>query len=137
MSLRVTIASLPILLLSCSSSDTAPLTDSTDTPPSISQTQANRSGTAIYRIQPDLINQSIQVQGTVQQLVPLLNKWLYEISDDTGTIWVITPETPPVLGQSVVVEGNVQYEQILIGGIDQGDYYLLESRRQPLGRVIN
>lgn len=75
--------------------------------------------------QPE-INQTTTIQGTIQQRVPLLNGWLYQVQDQTGLIWVLTTTSPPSLGTHVIVRGNIQYESVLMGGVDIGESYLDE-----------
>ena len=88
-----------------------------------------RSKLPIQELSPDSVNKSVHIEGTVQQQVPLLEGTLYQVSDTTGEVWVFSLESPPDIGMTVLVEGVVQYEQIIAGGIDIGDYYLQEQSR--------
>lgn len=86
--------------------------------------------TQVQTIQPPLVDQAISVKGTVQQSAPLLDRWLYQLSDTSGTLWILSSDSPPAPGEMVRVQGIVRYEQILIGGTDQGEYYLEETQRR-------
>lgn len=75
------------------------------------------------------VNKTVSVIGEVQHQAPLLDNWLYQVSDDTGTLWVMSPEEPPEPGTQVRVRGVLRYEAIVVGDQDLGDYYLQESSR--------
>ncbi|MBD0335736.1 MAG: hypothetical protein ICV62_09620 [Cyanobacteria bacterium Co-bin13] len=69
------------------------------------------------------------LEGQVQQQVPLLDQWLYELKDDSGSIWVMTPTPPPAPGESVVIRARIHYEPILVQGNDLGEHYAEELER--------
>ncbi|HEY9763488.1 MAG TPA: hypothetical protein V6D07_13235 [Trichocoleus sp.] len=71
----------------------------------------------------------IILQGQVQQQIPLLNQWLYEIQDDSGKIWILTATPPPSSGATVSIRGQIHYEQVLMQGKDIGEYYAEELER--------
>ncbi|MBE9077477.1 hypothetical protein IQ241_09225 [Romeria aff. gracilis LEGE 07310] len=73
---------------------------------------------------PELTQQTVVLRGQVQQRVPILGGWLYELQDETGGIWVVAPQSPPEVGSTLTVEGSVQYKEISNGVINQGEYYL-------------
>ncbi|MEO0458075.1 MAG: hypothetical protein AAF152_16045 [Cyanobacteria bacterium P01_A01_bin.114] len=77
-------------------------------------------------------NQTVELEGVVRQRVPLLEGWIYELEDETGRIWILTDASEPVLDTPVYVEGTVQYEQILIGDVDIGDYYIAEDMAEEI-----
>lgn len=86
----------------------------------------------IQEIQPTFVDTPIEVQGEVQQSAPLLESWLYEVMDSTGAVWIMSPDQPPEVGNQVSVGGILRYKPILIGGVDQGEYYLEERARDTL-----
>jgi hypothetical protein len=94
-----------------------------------SAAQLVRSQLPIEELSPEVVNQSVRIEGAVQQHVPLLEGTLYLVSDSTGEVWVFSLEAPPDVGMTVLVEGIVQYEQIIAGGVDIGEYYLQEQTR--------
>lgn len=67
--------------------------------------------------------------GRVERSLPLLDQYLYQITDASGSIWVLTPNTPPALGTQVTLRATVHYESILVQGQDVGDYYAEELER--------
>lgn len=87
-----------------------------------------QSITALSRIkeQPEA-GKTYAIEGTVQRRVAILNGWLYQIQDETGHLWIMTQTSTPTVGDSARVTGILQYEQILIGETDIGEYYLQEN----------
>lgn len=100
----------------------------------LSLPQLMESTVPIGDIEASAVDTDITVQGTVQQTVPLLNRWLYEIKDDdnTGTVWILSAEPPPAVGDQVRLRGTLSYRPIVIGELEQGEYYLEEKQRTPL-----
>lgn len=88
---------------------------------------------AIGDLKPDLVDKSVQVRGTVlEPQVPLLEGTLYRIADTTGEVWVFSLDAPPEIGAVVQIDGVLQYEEILVGGVDISEYYLQEQLRSPV-----
>ncbi|MDV3350878.1 hypothetical protein SPB21_23505 [Leptothoe sp. ISB3NOV94-8A] len=80
--------------------------------------------------QPQRVERSVPLQGSVKQHLTILNGWLYQIDDGTGQVWILTQQEPPAVGKQVYVEGLLRYEAIPINGADVGDYYLEEEQRE-------
>ncbi|MEM8610516.1 MAG: hypothetical protein AAGF93_00750 [Cyanobacteria bacterium P01_H01_bin.105] len=80
--------------------------------------------------QPQQVEQSVPLSGSVIQRLAILNGWLYQIDDGTGQVWVLTQQTAPEIDQQVYVKGVLRYEAIIINEADLGDYYLEEQERQ-------
>ena len=80
--------------------------------------------------QPQQVERSVPLTGSVTQRLAILNGWLYQLDDGTGQVWVLTQQTAPAVGEQVYVNGILQYEPIVINGSDLGDYYLEEEQRQ-------
>jgi hypothetical protein len=66
----------------------------------------------------------IKVEGIVLSLIPLINGFAYELEDETGSVWVVTGEQKPRVGDTLSVEGMVKYQDFMIDGEDQGSIYL-------------
>ncbi|MEL6383373.1 MAG: hypothetical protein AAFQ89_13155 [Cyanobacteria bacterium J06626_18] len=96
--------------------------------------QLTQPTTPLQDLSDNSVDKTINVEGQVQQHAPLLEGWLYQVADDTDTIWIATATAPPAIGESVRVRGVVQYQQILIGGADIGEYYLQEAAREVRDR---
>lgn len=88
-----------------------------------------RSAKTIQQVTNSGNRNTIQVVGVVQQQIPLLEKWLYQIEDDSGSLWVLTSSSPPSIGAEVTLKAQVQYESILMQGMDIGEHYALELER--------
>ena len=82
--------------------------------------------------QPQQVEQSITLAGSVTQRLVILNGWLYQVDDGTGQVWVLTQQAAPELGQEVYLKGVLRYEAIVINQADLGDYYVEEEERQLL-----
>ncbi len=72
-------------------------------------------------------DKKVTISGTVAKRVAILGGWLYQVSDNSGSVWVLTTASNPTLGQVATVEGTIRYEAITVGEIDAGDVYLEES----------
>jgi hypothetical protein len=94
---------------------------------------ASRATVSIASLTAERANDTVTVSGTVAQRVPLLEGWLYQVSDDSGSLWVLNDRSAPDVGENATVEGVVRYEAIVIGEIDAGEVYLQEgsSRQSP------
>lgn len=94
--------------------------------------QLTRQTQSIESLSTEQVSKTVQVEGTVLQQAPLLERTLYQIEDATGQLWVLTSESSPQLGETVQVIGRLQYEPVLINEADIGDYYLEETNRSVL-----
>jgi hypothetical protein len=69
------------------------------------------------------------LQGQVDQHLPLVGQTLYQLTDNSGRLWVITTEPPPPLGAQVTLRATIHYKSILMRGQDIGEYYAEELER--------
>lgn len=84
--------------------------------------------TLIQEIKPDTDQQTtVYIQGKVEQQVPLLEQWAYQINDSTGKIWVITDQPNLQKGEQVVIRGKVRYKSIPLADQEFGEVYIEES----------
>ncbi|MEL6815806.1 MAG: hypothetical protein AAFP03_13480 [Cyanobacteria bacterium J06598_3] len=88
---------------------------------------SSRSTVTIDSLAADKANDSVSVEGRVVQTVGILEGSLYQVQDDTGSLWVLSDRTGPEVDQRVTVAGVVRYEAIVVGEIDAGDVYLEEK----------
>lgn len=72
---------------------------------------------------------TVYIRGAVGNQVQLLGTWVYEVQDPTGTIWVLTAQPVPHLGDQIWIEGKVRYQAIAIKGQELGEAYLIEKVR--------
>lgn len=80
--------------------------------------------------QPERVERSLPLRGSVVQRLAVVDGWLYQIDDGTGQLWIVTDQAAPAIGEQVYVKGVLLYEPIVINGADLGDYYLEESQRE-------
>ncbi len=86
-----------------------------------------RNVTPIRDIKATQDQTKLDVQGKVEELVPLLQGRVYQVNDSTGSIWVVSKRNNLQLGESAVFQGKVRYESITIGGQQFGEVYLIEE----------
>jgi hypothetical protein len=55
-------------------------------------------------------NQQVAVKGRVTETfaIPFINKGMYQISDDSESIWILTKRDVPFRGDKVIVRGEVK-----------------------------
>ncbi len=78
------------------------------------------------------INNQVYLKGTVESNAPFLGTGAYELTDDTGSIWIFSRNKLPNIGEKITVKGKVRYQSIIISGLgnkDVGDFYLEELER--------
>lgn len=77
---------------------------------------------------------TVYVQGKVVKQVPLLGRRVYQLQDSTGTIWVLTNQTTPQLGDEVLLKAQLLYQSIPLAGKELGEVYLeqQELERTPV-----
>ncbi|MEL6157952.1 MAG: hypothetical protein AAGJ95_13875 [Cyanobacteria bacterium J06554_11] len=88
---------------------------------------SRRAAVPIASLAADRAQETVAVSGEVAQRVAVLDGWLYQVQDETGSLWVVTNQSEPVMGAAVTVEGTLRYESIVVEGIDAGEVYLEET----------
>ncbi|MGY6530234.1 MAG: hypothetical protein ACXITR_09920 [Cyanobacterium sp.] len=71
-------------------------------------------------------NVQIKIEGTVKNVIPLVNGYAYELEDTTGSIWVVTTGEKPEVGQKITSQAMVKHQEIIIGENDMSSFYLQE-----------
>lgn len=85
----------------------------------------NLNATPINRIAlPQNSEPTVQVQGKVTRIVPLAGMQAYALQDNSGSVWVLTRQAAPSVGQVVSVQGTVRYQSIPLGGQEFGEIYI-------------
>lgn len=74
---------------------------------------------------------TVYLEGTVERQLPLIGQGLYELADESGSIWVLSTASLPAVDSPITIRAAVQYEQILLRGQDVGEYYVEELERLP------
>jgi hypothetical protein len=72
---------------------------------------------------------TIYLKGQVASRAPFLASGAYKLQDATGTIWVITNQTLPNVGDEVLIEGQLQFQSIPVGGQQLGEVYVQEQQQ--------
>lgn len=87
--------------------------------------EVNANTTPIAKI-PSVKDHEIplHIQGQVIQEAPLLHYKVYQISDKTGKIWVVTDRRNWQVGQEVMFNAKVKYSSIILSGKEYGETYL-------------
>jgi uncharacterized protein YdeI (BOF family) len=67
---------------------------------------------------------AVSVRGTVVKQVPLVGSQVYELQDDTGTIWILTKQLRLTAGTEAIIQGIIRFQSIPIAGQDWGDLYI-------------
>lgn len=88
---------------------------------------ASRAVTDIDALTEEKADKTVAVSGKVMQRSAILDGWLYQVRDDSGAVWVLTEKSTPQVNQTVMVEGVVRYEPILVGEIDASGVYIEEQ----------
>ncbi len=80
----------------------------------------------ISTLNPQSVNQSVQVTGKVITIAPMLNQVIYELEEKGQSVWVLTRQTPPKLGSTVTVSGKVRFESIAQENAEIAHLYIEE-----------
>ena len=73
--------------------------------------------------------EEVLLEGQIERHLPLIGQGLYQLADETGSIWVISSTSPPPVGEFFRIRAAVRYEPILMAGQDIGEYYVEELAR--------
>ncbi|NEP03817.1 MAG: hypothetical protein F6K25_01755 [Okeania sp. SIO2G4] len=78
------------------------------------------------------IDRQVYLKGTVESKAPFLETGAYELTDDTGSIWIFTKAELPEVGTEITIKGRISYQSIVVpelGNQDVGDFYVEEIER--------
>ena len=87
--------------------------------------------TAIDSLGVDQAEKKVSISGNVTERVATLDGWLYRLQDSTGSLWIVTNQSDPVVGEVATVSGVIKYEAIVVDEIDAGEIYLQEQSYRP------
>jgi hypothetical protein len=60
-------------------------------------------------LEQPVLDESVYLEGTVGDHVPLVEARVYELQDETGSIWVLTTAAEPQSGTQIEIQGIVRY----------------------------
>ncbi len=75
------------------------------------------------------VDAEVYLRGKVENRAPFVGNAAYQIQDDTGSIWILTKQDLPQLGDEVLLKGAVRYKTIKLkdlAGKDLGEVYVEE-----------
>jgi len=75
------------------------------------------------------VDSEVYLRGKVENRAPFVGNAAYQLQDGTGTIWVLTNQALPQLGDEVLLKGEVRYKSITLkelAGKDLGEVYVEE-----------
>ncbi len=78
------------------------------------------------------IDNQVYLKGTVESRAPFIETGAYELTDNTGSIWVFTTAELPKIGTEITIKGKIRYQSIVVselGNQDVGDFYIEELER--------
>jgi uncharacterized protein YdeI (BOF family) len=86
--------------------------------------------TPIQKLKTQKDKSSVYLQGKVEKVVPLLQQQkVYQLSDSTGKIWVITKQNNLKVKDQVLIKGVLRYKSIPVGGKELGEFYVEEQQQ--------
>ena len=94
---------------------------------------SSRPALEIDSLSEDQLDDTITVSGEIAQKAAVLEGWIYQIKDDTGSLWILSDREVPDVGEVVTVEGTVRYEPIMVDSIDASEFYIEEKAHQRGG----
>lgn len=88
--------------------------------------EKNLSLTSISEINRQQIKEKVYLKGQVEATAPLLKRGAYKLEDEKGSIWIVTTQKLPQLGDILLIEGRVEYRDIPLGETNQEERYVQE-----------
>jgi uncharacterized protein YdeI (BOF family) len=86
--------------------------------------------TPIQQLKTKKNNSSVYLQGKIERQVPLLQQQkVYQLSDSTGKIWVLTKQNNVQVKDQVLIKGVLRYKSIPLGGKETGELYVEEQQQ--------
>ncbi|MBD1831088.1 DNA-binding protein [Microcoleus vaginatus GB1-A2] len=86
------------------------------------------------------VDGEVYLRGKVENRAPFVGNAAYQLQDGTGTIWVLTNEALPQLGDEVLLKGEVRYKSITLkelAGKDLGEVYVEEMEQLKRSPAAN
>ncbi|HEY9618023.1 MAG TPA: hypothetical protein V6C64_14350 [Microcoleaceae cyanobacterium] len=71
----------------------------------------------------------VYLKGKVNNRAPLLDSTVYELKDDTGSIWVLAKTAIPNPGDEVTIKGVLRYQTIQWAQQEQNAPYIEQQER--------
>ena len=91
---------------------------------------------SIAQISEKKVGKTVYLTGKVVHLAPLVDNAAYQIEDSTGRTWVVSDKEVPPLGQTITIEGKIEYQSLPFAERELGDFYVIELEQQD-ARSLN
>lgn len=78
------------------------------------------------------VDAEVYLRGKVENRAPFVGNAAYQLEDGTGSIWILTKQELPQLGDEVLLKGEVRYKSITLKelvGKDLGEVYVEEMEQ--------
>ncbi|MFM9264195.1 DNA-binding protein [Tychonema sp. BBK16] len=78
------------------------------------------------------VDAEVHLQGKVENRAPFVGNAAYQLQDTTGSIWILTKQALPQLGDEIILKGKVRYQSIKLkdlAGQDLGEVYVEETEQ--------
>jgi hypothetical protein len=78
------------------------------------------------------VDAEVYLQGKVENRAPFVGNAAYQLQDTTGSIWILTKQALPQLGDEILVKGKVRYQSIKLKDLadqDLGEVYVEETEQ--------
>ena len=78
------------------------------------------------------VDTEVYLQGKVENCAPFVGNAAYQLQDTTSSIWVLTKQALPQLGDEILLKGKVRYQSIKLkdlAGKDLGEVYIEETEQ--------
>ncbi|MBD2461570.1 hypothetical protein H6G89_10965 [Oscillatoria sp. FACHB-1407] len=75
------------------------------------------------------VDSVVSLRGQVGDRIPLIEAQVYQLRDQTGTVWVLTTNPIDQSGGTVAIRGQVRFQSIPLAGREQGEVYIEEIER--------
>ncbi len=118
----------------CTAAEVSPEAPVAEAPARLPAFRSSQPATAIDALTDGQVDNTITISGKIAQKSAVLDGWLYQVQDETGSLWVLSDRDAPDVGESVTVEGAVRYEPIVVGDLDVSEFYLEETDQQTPDR---
>ncbi len=86
-----------------------------------------RSAAAVQTRSP--VGSTVFLRGTVGDRIPLLDSQLYELQDQTGSVWVLTSDRTLEPGETVFIQGTVRQSDISWNENQVEEVYIQEEHQ--------
>jgi hypothetical protein len=71
----------------------------------------------------------IYLRGKVTNRAPFLKNGTYEVTDQTGQVWVLTSQPLPPIGETILVKGQLHSEHLSLAGQEKEQLYITEVEK--------